>query len=82
MLGEREVLVGVALATFVIVGIGVLGWLAIRRHEPQMPQIRLTPQTDIRGAQLASNGEASAAAMPPPPMLRPVALMSGQKPNN
>ena len=82
MLGEREVLVGVALATFVIVALGVFGWLAIRKHETRAPQIRLTPETDIRGAQLQSNGEAPTPTMPPPPMLRPVALMSGQKPNN
>ncbi|MDE2968051.1 MAG: MFS transporter [Chloroflexota bacterium] len=79
ILGEREVLAGVALMTFVFVGLGILGWLGIRKHETGLPQIRLTPETDIRGAQLASNGEAATQAMPPPPMLRPVALMSGQK---
>ena len=79
LLGEREVLAGVALLTFVVVGVGVLGWLAIRKHEGMLPQVRLTPDTDIRGAQLASNGDAPATTMPPPPMLRPVALMSGQK---
>lgn len=79
LLGEREVLAGVALLTFVVVGLGVLGWLAIRKYETRLPQIRLTPETDMRGAQLASNGDAPDTAMPPPPMLRPVALMSGQK---
>ena len=79
LLGEREVLAGVALLTFVFVGLGILGWLAIRKHEATLPQIRLTPDTDIRGAQLAANGDAPTTAMPPPPMLRPVALMSGQK---
>ena len=82
MLGEREVLAGVALLTFVFVGLGVLGWLAIRKHEATLPQIRLTLDTDIRGAQLAANGDAPAPTMPPPPMLRPVALMSGQKLRN
>ena len=82
MLGEREVLAGVALATFVVVAVGVLGWLAIRKHETQIPQIRLSPETDIRGAQLAPNGGALTPTMPPPPMLRPVALMSGQKLRN
>ena len=87
-LGEREVLTGVALGTFVVVGIGILGWLAIRKYETRAPKIRLTPETDIRGAQLAvaedANGEGVVAApmMPPPPMLRPVALMSGQKLRN
>ena len=81
-LGEREVLAGVALLTFVVVGLGVLGWLAIRKHEAALPQIRLTPETDIRGAQRVSNSEASAPTMPPPPMLRSVALMSGQKIDN
>ena len=84
MLGEREVLAGVALLTFVFVGLGVLGWFAIRKHEAPSPHIRLTPDTDIRGAQLVEerNGAAPtmpAPTMPPPPMLRPVALMSGQK---
>ncbi|MDE2747181.1 MAG: MFS transporter [Chloroflexota bacterium] len=82
LLGEREILAGVALLTFVFVGLGILGWLAIRKHEATLPQIRLTPDTDIRGAQLAANGDAPAPAMPPPPMLRPVALMSGQKLRN
>ena len=82
MLGEREVLAGVALLTFVFVGLGVLGWLAIRKHEATLPQIRLSLDTDIRGAQLAANGDAPAPTMPPPPMLRPVALMSGQKLRN
>ena len=82
MLGEREVLAGVALLTFVFVGLGVLGWLAIRKHETTLPQIRLTPDTDIRGAQLTANGDAPEPTMPPPPMLRPVALMSGQKLRN
>ena len=79
LLGEREVLAGVALLTFVFVALGVLGWLAVRKHEARAPQIRLTPETDIRGAQLAGDGNGAAATMPPPPMLRPVALMSGQK---
>ncbi len=73
MLGEREVLAGVGLLTFVVVALGVLGWLAIRKYETRIPQIRLTPDTDIRGAQVAE------PTMPPPPMLRRVALMSGQK---
>lgn len=77
-LGEREVLTGVALSTFVVVVLGILGWLAIRKHEAGRPRVRLTPDTDIRGAQLAP----IASAMPPPPMLRPVALMSGQKLDN
>ncbi len=88
MLGEREVLAGVGLLSFLVVGLGTLGWLAIRKYEFQAPRIRLTPETDIRGAQLAvaedSNGEAVVAVptTPPPPMLRPVALMSGQKLRN
>ena len=84
-LGEREVLTGVALATFVVVGIGVLGWLTIRKYEARAPQIRLSPETDLRGAQLVAGEDANGGGavalptMPPPPMLRPVALMSGQK---
>ena len=83
MLGEREVLTGVALLTFVVVGVGVLGWMAIRKHETPPREFRMTPDTDIRGAQLATSGDRNGSGtlpqMPPPPMLRPVALMSGQK---
>jgi MFS family permease len=79
MLGEREVLTGVGLATFIVVLVGVLGWLSIRTYEARRPQIRLSPETDIRGAQLVERGNGAAPTMPPPPMLRPVALMSGQK---
>ncbi|MYD74782.1 MAG: MFS transporter [Chloroflexi bacterium] len=81
-LGEREVLAGVALLTFVVVVLGVVGWLGIRKYEARLPQIRLTPQTDIRGAHAASDADTLAPEMPPPPMLRPVALMSGQKLRN
>ena len=80
LLGEREVLAGVGLATFLVVALGVLWWLTIRKREASMPQVRLTPETDIRGAQLvASEGGNGAGVMPPPPMLRPIGLMSGQK---
>ena len=83
MLGEREVLAGVALMSFVVVGVGVLGWMAIRKYEGPLPELFRRPETDIRGAQLATseqrNGGGVLPTMPPPPMLRPVALMSGQK---
>ena len=80
LLGEREVLAGVGLATFLVVALGVFGWLAIRKYEARAPQVRLTPETDIRGAQLvASESGNGAGVMPPPPLLRPVGLMSGQK---
>jgi hypothetical protein len=79
LLGEREVLTGVGLVTFLVVALGVFGWLAIRKYEARAPQVRLTPETDIRGAQLATSDSGNGAGIMPPPLLRPVGLMSGQK---
>ena len=79
LLGEREVLTGVGLVTFLVVAIGVFGWLAIRKYEARAPQVRLTPETDLRGAQLATSDRGNGASIMPPPSLRPIGLMSGQK---
>ena len=81
LLGEREVLAGVGLVSFVVVGLGVLGWMAIRKQEAAAPQVRLTPETDLRGAQLAPERAQNGEQVTPPPLLRPVGLMSGQKLN-
>lgn len=77
-IGEREVFGMMGLAAFVVAVLGTLGWLAIRKDDqPVLPSMR--PVSPPLAA--SSNGANGAAtpAMPPPPMLRPVALMSGQK---
>ena len=75
-IGEREVFAIMGLAGFAVAVLGTLGWLAIRKDDhPVLPSLR-TPAA-ANGASRASAG--AAPVMPPPPMLRPVALMSGQK---
>ncbi|MYJ02440.1 MAG: MFS transporter [Chloroflexi bacterium] len=76
-IGEREVFALMGLAALVITVLGVFGWLAIRKHDrPPLPAMpALAGETNGGGAVAVS-------AMPPPPMLRPVALMSGQKIDN
>ncbi len=73
MLGEREVLAGTGLLSLVVAALATFGWLAIRKHDrpplPAMPAF----------AGDANGGGLAVTAMPPPPMLRPVGLMSGQK---
>ena len=74
MLGEREVLAGTGLLSLVVAALATFGWLAIRKHDrPPLPTIPALAG-DANGG-----GAVAVAAMPPPPMLRPVALMSGQK---
>ena len=76
-LGEREVLTGVGLLTFVIVALGVVGWMAWGRNSSAIaPDLATTP--DLRGAALP----AAVGALPPPVGLRPTALMSAQKSDN
>lgn len=77
MLGEREVLAGTGLLSFVVAVLATLGWLAVRKQDrPLLPSIpSLAEETNGRGA-------VAVHAMPPPPMLRSVALMSGQKNDN
>ncbi|MYF23542.1 MAG: MFS transporter, partial [Chloroflexi bacterium] len=76
-IGEREVFALMGLAALVITVLGVFGWLAIRKYDrPPLPAMpALAGETNGGGAVAVS-------AMPPPPMLRPVALMSGQKIDN
>ena len=69
-LGEREVLAATGLLSFVVTGLAFLGWIAIRKDDRPPP---LAPVPAI-----ASNG-ATATALVPSSLLRPVALMSGQK---
>ncbi len=75
-IGEREVFALMGLAAFAVAVLGTLGWLAIRKDDrPALPSMLPTP---ARAARATTKGVAAAATT----MLRPVALMSGQKPNN
>lgn len=78
LIGEREVFGIMGLAAFAVAVLGTFGWLAIRKDDhPILPSALPGPAR----AAASTNGANGAAtpAMPPPPMLRPVALMSGQK---
>ena len=87
LLGEREVMGILGLLSLVIAVGGVLGWLVLIRRAPA---VALAETPDLRGAALpASNGASKsngasrangAGGLPAPDSLRPVALMSGQKP--
>ena len=89
LLGEREVMGILGLLSLVIAAGGALGWLALIRRAPA-PAVKLAETPDLRGAALpASNGASKlsgatgangAGGLPAPDRLRPVALMSGQKP--
>lgn len=79
-LGEREVMGILGVLSLVIAVGGVLGWLALIRRAPA-PAVALSETPDLRGAALpSSNGANGAGGLPAPDSLRPVALMSGQKP--
>ena len=72
-IGEREVFAIMGIAGFAVAVLGTFGWLAIRKDDhPVLPALP---------APGSANGATAGATpiMPPPPMLRPVALMSGQK---
>lgn len=72
-IGEREVFAIMGIAGFAVAALGTFGWLAIRKDDhPVLPSAP---------APASANGVSAETTvlMPPPPMLRPVALMSGQK---
>ncbi len=71
-LGEREVLAGTGLISFIVAAVGVMGWMAIRKHDQPI----LMPSLSNTAAAISANGNGAA---PSAGMLRPVALMSGQK---
>ena len=78
LIGEREVFGIMGLAAFAVAVLGTFGWLAIRKDDhPTLPSARRAPVPAAASAN-GANG-APTPTMPPPPMLRPVALMSGQK---
>ncbi len=82
LLGEREVMGILGLLSLVIAVGGVLGWLALIRRAPA-PAVALAETPDLRGAARPAsraNGANGAGGLPAPDRLRPVALMSGQKP--
>ena len=66
-LGEREVMAVLGLLSLAITAAGVLGWLGLIRRAPAA-EIPLAATPDLRGAALDT--------------LRPVALMSAQKPSH
>jgi len=73
LIGEREVFAGMGLLAFAVTVFATFGWLAIRKDDrPALPSSLPAPSAP------ASNGTGAVPSMPPP-MLRPVALMSGQK---
>ncbi len=76
-IGEREVFAIMGIAGFAVAVLGTLGWLTIRKDDHL-----LLPPVPTPAAAPANGAGAAGPLMPPPPMLRPVALMSGQKPNN
>ena len=76
-IGEREVFAIMGIGGFAVAVLGTLGWLSIRKDDhPLLPPLPTPAAASANGAGTAT------PLMPPPPMLRPVALMSGQKPNN
>lgn len=76
-IGEREVFAIMGIGGFAVAVLGTLGWLSIRKDDHP-----LLPPVPTPAAAAANGAGATGPLMPPPPMLRPVALMSGQKPNN
>ena len=81
IIGEREVFALMGLLAFAVTVLGTFGWLAIRKDD--RPALPSTMPRTVRAASKGNGAAAVAVAtMPPPPMLRPVALMSGQKIDN
>ena len=88
-LGEREVLGAMGLLAFILAALATFGWLAVRKHEvgilANLAQIAKQPMRPATPPAVAAangaNGTNGGGAMPlaPSPMMRPVALMSGQK---
>ena len=70
-LGEREVLAATGLITFLVVALGIVGWMRWAR-QPQELGI------DLR---IPAPPELPLPTLPPPVGLRPTALMSAQKPS-
>ena len=80
IIGEREVFALMGLLAFAVAVLGTFGWLAIRKDDrPSLPAAM--PRTVRASSNGKGGGAVAVPTMPPPPMLRPVALMSGQKPN-
>lgn len=76
-IGEREVFALMGIGAFVVTALGIIGWLAIRKHERPM-----LPSMPSLAGKTNGGGAVAVQALPPPPMLRSVALMSGQKIDN
>ena len=76
IIGEREVFALMGLLAFAVSVLGTFGWLAIRKDDrPALPSL-------MSVAAVASSNGSGAGSVAMPPLLRPVALMSGQKIDN
>ena len=76
IIGEREVFALMGLLAFAVSVLGTFGWLAIRTDDrPALPSL-------MPVAAAASSHGNSGGTVAMPPLLRPVALMSGQKIDN
>ena len=76
IIGEREVFALMGLLAFAVSVLGTFGWLAIRKDDrPALPSLMPV------AAAASSNGNGT-GTVAMPPLLRPVALMSGQKIDN
>ena len=76
IIGEREVFALMGLLAFAVSVLGTFGWLAIRKDDrPALPSM-------MPVAAVASSNGNGTGTVAMPPLLRPVALMSGQKIDN
>ena len=76
IIGEREVFALMGLLAFAVSVLGTFGWLAIRKDDrPALPSL-------MPVAAVASSNGNGTGTVAMPPLLRPVALMSGQKIDN
>ncbi len=76
IIGEREVFALMGLLAFAVSVLGTFGWLAIRKDDrPALPSL-------MPVAAVASSNGSGTGTVAMPPLLRPVALMSGQKIDN
>ena len=79
IIGEREVFALMGLLAFAVTVLGTFGWLAIRKDDrPALPS--LMPVAAAASSNGSNGTGGGSVAMPP--LVRPVALMSGQKIDN
>ena len=85
VIGEREVFALMGLLAFAVTVLGTFGWLAIRKDDrpslPSLMPVAAAASSNGSGGSRGSNGRGG-GSIAMPPLLRPVALMSGQKIDN